>query len=246
MTEQAVSSEQTEINEQQVIDFLRATPDFFERHDYLLRELKVTHHNGSAISLGERQVQVFREHRDELKHQLDELLSVARDNDAHFEKSRRLLLNMLEIKSLDEIQLVVNESFKDDENIDFSSVLIFGEQTDYPVSEITIVKYDHAKEQLGSLIDSTKAICGRFTEKQLACLFPVDAESVGSAAVIPLRNDGLIGMFCLGSKNPDHFDSAMGSLFLSYISEFISRLMPELLVKSRSQKVAEHVPSLLE
>lgn len=241
-----MSTEQTEITEQQVIDYLRANSDFFEKHDYLLRELKVSHRNGSAISLGERQVQVFREHRDELKGQLDDLLAIARDNDAHFEKSRRLLLNLLEIKSLDEIDPVVKESFKDEDKIDFSSVVIFGDQTDYPVSDIKIISLDSARDQLGTVMDSTKAICGRFSEKQLACLFPVDHSEVGSAAAIPLRNGDTIGMFCLGSKDPEHFDSGMGSLFLSYISDFISRMMPELLMKSRSQQVAEQVPSLLE
>lgn len=245
MTEQAVSST-AELTEEQVIEYLREHPEFFIKHEYLLRELKVLHRNGSAISLGERQVQVFREHRDELKSQLDDLISIARDNDAHFEKSRQLLLNLLEIKNLDEIELVVNESFKDDEKIDFSSVVIFGEQTDFPVSDVKLISQAQAKENLGNLVDSSSAICGRFTDKQLACLFPNNAEEVGSAAVIPLRNGETIGMFCLGSKDSDHFDSGMGSLFLSYISDFISRMMPELLMKSKSQRVAEQVPSLLE
>lgn len=246
MTEQAVSSNQTDLTEEQVIEYLRANPEFFVNNDYLLRELKVLHRNGSAISLGERQVQVFREHRDELKTQLEDLIEIARDNDAHFDKSRRLLLNLLEIKSIDEIELVVQETFKDDEKIDFSSVVIFGEQTDYPVSEIKLIGRQQAEEQLGSLIDSANAVCGRFTEKQLHCLFSEDAESIGSAAIIPLRSGETIGMFSLGSRDENHFDSGMGSLFLSYISEFISRMMPELLMKSRSQKVAEQIPSLLE
>lgn len=246
MTDNAVSSQQIELSEEQIIDYLRAHPNFFVDHDYLLRELKVIHRNGSAISLGERQVQVFREHRDELKNQLEDLIEIARDNDAHFDKSRRLLLSLLEIKSIDEIELVVKEAFKDDENIDFSSVVIFGDQTDYPASEISLISYEQAKEKLGNLVDSTSAICGRFTDQQMACLFPADADSIGSAAVIPLNNGETIGMFCLGSKDSNHFDSGMGSLFLSYISDFISRMMPELLLKSRSQKVAEHIPSLLE
>jgi uncharacterized protein YigA (DUF484 family) len=88
--------------EAQVIAYLRQNPEFFITNEYLLSELRIPHASGAAISLGERQVQVFREHRDELKLKLNELISVARDNDAHFEKSKRLLLNLLEVKSLDE------------------------------------------------------------------------------------------------------------------------------------------------
>ena len=61
--------------EEQVIAFLRKNPEFFAHNEYLLSELKIPHASGAAISLGERQVQVFREHRDELKFKLNELIS---------------------------------------------------------------------------------------------------------------------------------------------------------------------------
>lgn len=246
MKDQALSKITEQISEEQVAAFLKQTPDFFERHDYLLNDLKVPHQNGSAISLGERQVQMFREHRDDLRKQLDDLLNVARDNDRHFEKSKRLLLNLLEVKTLDEVDIVVREVFKNDDKIDFSSVLVFGDSTDYPISDIRLVSKAEAQNQLGTLIDSTRAVCGHFQDAQLECLFASEAKEVGSAAIIPLRNGDALGMFCLGSRDPKHFDSSMGSLFLSYISEFISRILPGLLLSARSRKQTEDVPSLLE
>jgi uncharacterized protein YigA (DUF484 family) len=232
--------------EEQVIAFLRKNPEFFASNEYLLSELKIPHASGAAISLGERQVQVFREHRDELKYKLNELISVARENDAHFEKSKRLLLNLLEVKSLDEIEMVVNEVFKNDLKIDFSSIILFGKSSDYPASDIKIIELAYAKQHLGAILDQTHASCGRFSEKQLKCLFPNDAEKVGSVAVIPLRHGDLLGLFCLGSEDPAHFDSSMGSLFLSYISDFISRILPNLLLSSKQQYRNDNIPSLLE
>ncbi len=232
--------------EEQVISFLRKNPEFFASNEYLLSELKIPHASGAAISLGERQVQVFREHRDELKYKLNELISVARENDAHFEKSKRLLLNLLEVKSLDEIEMVVNEVFKNDLKIDFSSIILFGKSSDYPASDIKIIELAYAKQHLGAILDQTHASCGRFSEKQLKCLFPNDAAKVGSVAVIPLRHGDLLGLFCLGSEDPAHFDSSMGSLFLSYISDFISRILPNLLLSSKQQYRNDNIPSLLE
>ena len=178
MTEQALAPEQTPVSEDQVIRYLRENPGFFTSHDYLLRELKISHKSGKAISLAERQVQVFREHRDELKQKLNELLSIAHENDAHFEKSKRLLLNLLEIKSLDEIEIVVNEAFRDDPNIDFSSILVFGAQTDYPVTEINVLSLENAKTQLGGLLDSSQAVCGAFDTDKMTCLFPSENEPI--------------------------------------------------------------------
>jgi uncharacterized protein YigA (DUF484 family) len=250
MTKKEVNTEQkidtVAVNEAQVIDYLRANPDFFVSNEDLLNYLKVPHQSGAAISLGERQVQVFREHRDELKYKLNELISVARDNDAHFEKSKRLLLNLLEVKSLDEIEMVVNEAFKNDSKIDFSSILLFGKQSDYPVSDVKVIDFEQAKQELGNILEHTRAVCGQFSEAEMACLFPNEAEQVGSAAVIPLRNGEMLGLFCLGSQDAQHFDSSMGSLFLSYISDFISRILPNLLVSAKRQQVEDQIPSLLD
>ena len=131
-------------------------------------------------------------------------------------------------------------------NIGISSVVLFGEDTDYPISDIRLVSENQAKAELGTLVDSTKAVCGQFSSAQLRCLFANDSTDVASAAVIPLRNGEALGMFCLGSKDPGHFDSSMGSLFLSYISDFISRILPDLLLRTRSNKQVEAIPSLLE
>jgi len=246
MSEAVENSSSDELTEEQVAEYLRRNKDFFARHEYLLKELTVPHASGKAISLGERQVQVFREHRDGLQDQLNELIEVARENDQHFEKSKRLLLNLLEVKTLDEIDIVVREAFKNDKNIDFTSVIVFGDSKDYPISDIHLVSNETARDKLGALLDSNGAICGQFSPVQLECLFPTHSAEVASAGVIPLRNGEALGMFCLGSKSKSHFDSSMGSLFLSYISDFISRILPDLLIKSRSNMLKESVPSLLD
>ena len=69
MTTQAYSTTQHDISEELIIQYLRSHPDFFIRNEHLLQDLKLPHQSGKAISLGERQVQVFREHRDSLKKQ---------------------------------------------------------------------------------------------------------------------------------------------------------------------------------
>lgn len=246
MTEVNTSISSQALTEEEVVQFLREQPEFFVKHEYLLNELKVPHESGSAISLGERQVQVFREHRDQLRTQLNEFIEAARDNDKHFEKSKRLLLNLLEVNGLDEVELVINSAFIDDEKIDFAKIVIFGNPDEYPATSIAIESRESARDALGTAVDSKNAVCGRFTDKQLDFIFHGDSKEVGSAAIIPLRNSELFGVFALGSKDEEHFDSAMGSLFLSYISDFITRLLPNLLMRSRSTVQQSKIPSLLD
>jgi hypothetical protein len=221
------------ITEEQVVGYLRAHPEFFLSHDDLLREITIPHNSGQAISLVERQVHVFREQRDQLRKELGHLVAIARDNDRFFEKSKRLLMNLLEAKSLEEVVIMVEESIRTDFGLDFSSLLLFGDATEYPICNVQMVSAEEATRKLGDLMTSSKAVCGRLRKEQAQCLFPAVTEDIGSAAVISLQFGEVIGMFSLGSKDQHYFDKGMGSLFLSYISDTLSRLLPPLLDQER-------------
>ncbi|UZE96461.1 DUF484 family protein [Alkalimarinus alittae] len=247
MTDNVVTSEnQQTLTEQQVVEYLRTHSAFFIDNEYLLKEIKLPHQSGKAISLAERQVHLFREQRDDLQRELADLIEIAKQNDQFFDKSKRLLMNLLEAQSLDEVMIVVQESVQNDFGLAFCSMLLFGDRDEYPVSNVQMISQIEAESVLGTLIESRRAVCGRFTDDQLQCLFPEASDDVASAAVIPLRGTDVLGMFSLGSKGQDYFESGMGSLFLTYISDTLSRLLPPLLQSEKMGSKAESVASLLD
>lgn len=247
MTDKVVTSEQQQaITESQVVEYLRSHSEFFIDHEYLLKEIKLPHPSGKAISLVERQVHVFREQRDDLQRELADLIDIAKQNDQFFDKSKRLLMNLLEAQTLDEVMIVIENSVQNDFELPFCSMLLFGDKLEYPVSNVQMVSEYEAEAVLGTLMESKRAVCGRFTADQMQCLFPETKESVASAAVIPLRGAELLGMFSLGSQDQDYFESGMGSLFLSYISDTLSRLLPPILQRERAQSSGDTVASLLD
>lgn len=232
------SQDAPELTAEAVADYLRSHPEFFIGHEDVLAELKLPHNSGRAISLVERQVHLFREQRDTLQHELAELVAVARQNDRLFEKSKRLLVKLLEAESLADIAAVLDESLRHDFGLDASGLVLFSEQSSPPQQgSLHFITRHQADEVLGSLLLGDKALCGRFRESQLRLLFP-SAENVGSAAIIPLRYDGLLGALAVGSKDVDYFESGMGSLFLSYISDTLSRMLPPLLQVGPEESLA--------
>lgn len=232
-----------ELSEEQVADFLRDHPDFFERHEELLQTLKLPHPSGNAISLVERQVHLFREQRDVLRHEMEDLIAIARQNDRLLEKSKRLLIQLLEASSLTEIAAVLDDSMRHDFGLDAASLVLFNEDQPAPAQGgLHYLPLTDAEEILGTVLQSDRAICGRFREVQLKALFP-QSEDVGSAAVIPLRYNNLLGVLAVGSHQGDFFDSSMGSLFLSYISDTLSRMLPPLLQEEASVTELESVSS---
>lgn len=223
------SQDAPELTAEAVADYLRSNPEFFLEHQDVLAQLTLPHDSGRAISLVERQIHLFREQRDILQRELAELVAVARQNDRLFEKSKRLLVKLLEAESLEDMATVLDESMRHDFGLDAAGLVLLSEEAQPPQQgSLHFITRHQADEVLGSLLLGDKALCGRFRESQLKLLFP-GAQAVGSAAIIPLRHAELLGALAVGSKDADYFESGMGSLFLSYISDTLSRLLPPLL-----------------
>ena len=74
------------------------------------------------------------------------------------------------------------------------------------------------------LLDGGKTICGVLRPHELSFLFGEDGPSVGSAAVVSL--DDQLGVLAIGSRDPQHYKSSLGTLFLGYIAEVLARVLP--------------------
>ena len=87
---------------EQVADFLRQNPGFFEQNVDLLVNLQIPHpHGGRAVSIGERQLVAVREKTRLLEDKLRELIGFGEENDAVFGKVHRLACRLLEANGLD-------------------------------------------------------------------------------------------------------------------------------------------------
>src|SRR5262245_59457037 len=83
----------------EVAQFLKAHPNFFDEHPQLLEAIYVPHpHGGRAIPLTERQILTLRDKVKQLEAKLGELVRYGEDNDAIAEKVHRLSLGLLGAK----------------------------------------------------------------------------------------------------------------------------------------------------
>ncbi|WP_372980477.1 DUF484 family protein, partial [Marinobacter sediminum] len=145
-----------------------------------------------------------------------------------FEKSKRLLMQVIEARTLNDMASAIDDSIRGDFGLDAASVLLFTDANVAGASQgaLHVVGPVEARERLGSLLEGDRAVCGQFRESERAFLFPDRDEPIASVALVPLRSDELVGVFAVGSCQPGYFDQSMGSLFLSYISDTLSRLLP--------------------
>ncbi|MDY7218308.1 DUF484 family protein [Denitrificimonas sp. JX-1] len=222
------------ITAEQVAAYLTTNPEFFVGRDELIEQMQIPHERGEAISLVERQMQVLRERNAELHSRLDQLMSVARINGRLFDKTRHLALEMLDAQTIDELVSVVDDSLRHSFKVPFVGLIIF---SDRPVNVGRSTTLASAQQSIGSLLNSSKPLSGVFRPQELAFLFGAEqAKSIKSAAITVLEHQGVHGVLAVGSADQHHYSNAVDTLFLTYLTDVLARLLPKMLDSLRAVK----------
>ncbi|WP_432471645.1 DUF484 family protein [Amphritea sp. HPY] len=215
------------VTELQVVEYLKAHPDFFTGNEQLLEKLYVPHQRGNTVSLVERQTSLLREKNRELHDYLGDLVGVARENDIQFTKTKKMVVALLEAETLDDVAVAVDESLCQDFHSDTTSLVLFSKTT-AEQSNLRLLPQDDAAA-IQPLADSSQTSCGSLSELQNEFLFREQAFKVKSAAAVPLVKGETLGLLAIGSFDPTYFQSNQGTLFLDYIGQVLSRVLSRLL-----------------
>ena len=81
---------------------------------------------------------------------------------------------------------------------------------------------DAEVEAFRPLLEKSGATCGRLNESKMAFLFGSKARWVQSVALVPLGENGELGMMAIGSSDQARFYPGMGTLFLDLLAEVIA------------------------
>ncbi len=209
-----------------VARYLRANPDFFQKDESLLSELTLPHPSGEAVSLVERQIQVLRDRNNHMLKRHHLLLDNARENDRLFDKSKRLVLSLLEARDLDDLIDALYFSFSKEFKIEFYRLILFGNPQSIQTSAARVENIHKAKDILGKRLSASRAVIGGVNLKERDFLFDNDADRIGSAAFSVLSHGKTFGILAIGNHDENYYQSSMGTLFLSYITEILNRLLP--------------------
>lgn len=234
MIQQANDSQETAtatLTAEQVAEYLAVNPEFFEAHAWLLEKLYVPHQRGTTVSLVERQTSLLRERNQKLHGHLSELIEIARHNDVQFDKTKRMVLTLLEAQTLDDVAIAIEESLCQDFYGDDARLILFSD-TPFDVNSLRILsRADCSLVQ--PLVETSMPSCGQLSEPMNRFLFQENATRIQSAAVVPLVKGETLGLLAIGSFDPDYFQSSQGTLFLSYVGEVLSRIVMHILESPR-------------
>ncbi len=209
------------IDEADMLDYLRVHPELLTRDPQLLAGLKIPHASGGAVSLIERQVETLRADNTDLRQQLQDLLAMARENDQLNQRLHRLTLDLIDAVDFDEVLTMLEDHLHEHFRADavelrlFSATHLRGEHDTGPE--------DPELETFIDFFDAGHPICGPLGQRPLDAMFGSEAEDIGSAALIPLRDDDIMGVLAVGSSDKRRFHPEMGTEFLVRLAEVVSR-----------------------
>jgi uncharacterized protein YigA (DUF484 family) len=209
---------------EQVAEFIRQNPGFFENHVDLLMNLQIPHpHGGRAVSIGERQLVAVREKAKLLEDKLRELIQFGEENDAVGEKVHRLCCRLIDAPSLDAALDTLYLDLLDHFAVPHVAVRLWNVAEENPDTK----EFAHVAAEMREFVEKmTSPYCGGHAVYESQAWFGEAAPHLKSFALVPLARDGLtFGVVGLASEDPKRFYAEMGTLHLARIGDLVSHAL---------------------
>ncbi len=210
-----------------VAEFLRTSPDFFERNPELLMELSLPHHERGAISLVERRLALHREQYGELRERFDEIVEIAHHNDQLGDLLHEFSIGLMSASSLAEVFNYTEKMLIESMACEISRLMLYrnsvvevcaGDLPDF----VRLVDSDFGRAVNG-LHNRRPVYCGYATRDRRRHFFADTELDVQSLAVLRLNGGGQdFGYLAIGSQEKTRFAPHKGTDFLLRFGSLLS------------------------
>jgi uncharacterized protein YigA (DUF484 family) len=206
---------------EQVADFLRQNPGFFEQNVDLLLNIQIPHpHGGRAVSIGERQLVAVREKTRLLEDKLRELIGFGEENDAVSEKVHRMACRLMEASGLDGVLDTAYLDLLDHFAVPHVAVRLWN----VAESGTETKEFGQVAPEMREFVAQMSApYCGSHPVYESQGWFGETAPHLKSFALVALRHgEQCFGVLALASEDPQRFYPEMGTLYLARIGELLA------------------------
>ena len=204
-----------------VAEYLKSNPIFFEQYADLLAQIFVPHpHGGHTVSLAERQMLTLRDKNRQTETKLAELIAFGEENDAISEKVHRLAVGLIAAETFQAVIHLLNFHLRDDFSVPHVALRLWNA----PDGVEDLPEFAAVSEELQVFAETlNRPYCGSTAGFGTASWFGEHANHIRSQALIALRNGGgTIGMIALGSEEAQRFYADMGTLYLERLGGMVS------------------------
>ncbi|PKO42872.1 MAG: DUF484 domain-containing protein [Betaproteobacteria bacterium HGW-Betaproteobacteria-22] len=212
----------TAISADEVKDYLRNHPDFFELHAHLLADITLPNpHGNGVISLAERQQLAQRDKIRVLEAMMAQMIKHAEENDAISEKVHQFSVNLLNQQSFSALQHLIAETLQLDFGVTQSLIRIWVKPSNNAIAQDAV--FTQVSEEFNEwVMRLNQPHCGHKPDIADNLL----EGELKSFAFVPLSkkaaNQRPFGVLILGADDAQRFKVDMGTLYLEHIGELVS------------------------
>ncbi len=217
--------EPTALSAEDVVNYLKTHPDFFEQHARLLAEISLPSQHGSGvISLAERQQTAQRDKIRALETLIEEMIVNAEENEKISKKIHHLAITLLNQHGFSQLLNAISQTLNTDFSVTESRLKIWVKPSNSAIANHAVFK--PASESLTEWVSAlTQPYCGENPGAALDNLEPGLASNMRSFACIPLckntSDPHAFGVLILASEHAERFKSGLGTHYLERIGELI-------------------------
>ncbi len=207
------------MNSEEIANYLKAHPEFFEQYAEMMAEITIPHpHGGRTIPISERQILTLREKGKKLESKLREVIQFGEENDVVGQKIHALSLALLRARDTGAVIDAALKHLREDFAVPRVAMRIW---RGAPGVFAELPEFQPAS-------DATRDYAAALTEPNCRSEPAVDTASwfgdaaAGSYAYVPLRDGESLGLLALASQEPKRYYQGMGTLYLSRLGELIA------------------------
>ena len=209
--------------DQDIKNYLKNNPEFFEQNANFLADIHLPSPHGSGtISLAERQQLAQRDKINALEERFANLVANAQQNDAIANKIHALNLDLHQARSFDAIEQLISHHLPENFDLSDTCLRVWAEPLD-PANQSNLVFSEIVNDTKTWLAALPQSYCGAPPAIVTDDWF---LEPAASVAIIPLTigysTKQLIGFLALASDSKNRFYEEMGADFLNNIGELVS------------------------
>lgn len=198
------------IDDEMVIDYLRANPDFFTRHVELVDKLKFHLEERGTVSLVDIQLKKLRNRVAELEEEITKLMEIGAKNDKLFRLIAKVQSDLIVATNLKQAQHAIDDLCTGLE-LSGSIRLFKHENPNFSLAENEFIALKQAR------FGHSDKFLGRLRKAESGLFFKHSVE-LGSVALIPIGNAGVLAF---SSLDGGHFQPNMDTLFLEQLATVI-------------------------
>lgn len=209
----------SELSSADVRRFLLENPEFFAQHPDLLEKIKLPHEHKGSVSLVEIQSEQLRQKVRQLNFKLNQLVSIAKQNEKIYRVYTDLNVQLLRCESVAEVQFTLEDVLQ--ERLQLSSAVIKSFKGPHAIPELQQRLFTEKR------FKNTNFFFGRLSQHERQLLFGESpAESV---ALMLLGDNRELGILGISSSDASHFTPDMDTLLLQQLQQVLNIILPEMM-----------------